>query len=250
MESVPADTAIIYGLDANHPEVGECRGIMAGFASLIDVVDMKSISLEKTIDAFKNDRQIKEKTVRFIKMSGVYIDSIEYMDGPETACLDDCLKLYTTYNGIRTQAVKAESSNTLNLIALASYITDAIDNGRTLVIDHFGEGVHISLLRELAGLFISDTDYRGQLIFTTQNIMMMDIRHLFRRDQIWFADRKNDDADIYPLADFSSLCNEIHSEYELLYEYQAGCFDAIPDPGYLYLDDGMGEEAWYKNRHL
>ncbi|MCD8285971.1 MAG: ATP-binding protein [Clostridia bacterium] len=258
IENMSGDVILIYGLDGKtYPAVRECRDILTGFASLIDVVNLDNISVDKTIEAFKYNKPIKEKVLRLIKMSDAYIDDFRYID--ESADIqyrmlpgdlrnlhnapgvnrDDYYKLYSYYNGVPKQIMLTGSNGTKKLVALASYMIDALDNGKILVVDEMESSLHISLIKDLVVLFNLESNYNGQLIFTTQNILMMDCKNLFRKDQIWFVDRTREKSDVYPLSDFTSSHNKIRSESELLDKYLSGYFDAIPNSFYLDLNDDI-----------
>ncbi|MCD8295150.1 MAG: ATP-binding protein [Clostridia bacterium] len=271
---VSDDAIFIYCLhDDNDSFLRECKDILVGFASSIDVVNLDDISLDKTIKIFKYNKPIKERVLRLIKMSGLYIDDFKYMDesadvqhqmtpgnyaikyrhdvagdlkyglDTEEVSRDDYKRLYAYYDGVREQIALTGSAGTKKLIALASYIIDSLDNGRVLVVDEMDSSLHITLIRALVTLFNCDSNYSGQLIFTLHNIMMMDCRTMFRKDQICFVNRNRNDVSIYSLADFTSLNDKIRSESDLLEKYLSGFFNAIPDTDYLDLDDDIPESG-------
>jgi len=64
----------------------------------------------------------------------------------------------------------------------------------------------------------------AQLIFTTHDTSLLDAPDLFRRDQVWFVERRPDQSSsLYPLLDFSPRKNEA-----LERGYLQGRYGALP----------------------
>ena len=104
-----------------------------------------------------------------------------------------------------------ESHGTRNLLFLAGPVLDILSKGRTLVIDELDTSLHSLLVRELVRLFHRPDLNTGhaQLIFTTHDTSLLDAYGLFRRDQVWFVEKKKDySSDIYSLLEFSPRKNE------------------------------------------
>jgi predicted ATPase len=120
----------------------------------------------------------------------------------------------------------AESGGTRNLLFLAGPILDILNKGVTLVIDELDASLHPHLVQALVHLFHrTDTNTGGaQLIFTTHNTSLLDAYGLFRRDQIWFVEKKADQSStLYGLLDFSPRKNEA-----LERAYLQGRYGAVP----------------------
>ncbi len=106
-------------------------------------------------------------------------------------------------------------------------IAKALDEGRAVFIDEFGADLHPMLTRWIVGLFNTDANTNGaQLIVNTHDISLMDIKDLFRRDQIWFSnkDRKDGSCEIYSLSDFKGVLKDS----DVRQEYLMGRYDALP----------------------
>lgn len=104
-----------------------------------------------------------------------------------------------------------ESSGTRNLLFLAGPVLDVLRRGVTLVIDELDTSLHTLLVRELVRLFHRpEINTRGaQLIFTTHDASLLDAYGLFRRDQVWFVEKKKDQSsELYGLMEFSPRKNE------------------------------------------
>lgn len=120
-----------------------------------------------------------------------------------------------------------ESSGTKCMFGLVSPMIDALEKGKLLVMDELGAHMHPSLTRWIVKQFSSENNPNGaQLIANTHDISLMDISELFRRDQIWFAnkDRSNGSSELYCLSDFEG----IRKDTDVMKAYLLGRFDAIP----------------------
>jgi len=105
-----------------------------------------------------------------------------------------------------------ESSGTRNLLFLTGPILDILQKGLTLIVDELDTSLHTLLVQELVRLFHrSEINVgRAQLIFTTHDTALLDAYGLFRRDQIWFVEKRIDQSSsLYPLLEFSPRKNEV-----------------------------------------
>ena len=116
-----------------------------------------------------------------------------------------------------------ESMGTRNLLFLTGPVLDILDKGMVLVVDELDSSLHPLLVRRLVELFQNPVlNKKGaQLIFTTHDTSLMD-PDLFRRDQIWFVEKDQDQASrLYPLSDFSPRKNEALERGYLMGRYGA-----------------------------
>jgi hypothetical protein len=95
-----------------------------------------------------------------------------------------------------------ESSGLKRYFSLLGYFLNALDNGQVLFVNELDTSLHPILVTTIVKWFNSTlkTNY-AQLIFTTHNLMIMD-NTIMRRDQIWFADKKNNATQLYFLSEF------------------------------------------------
>ncbi|MEJ0051581.1 MAG: ATP-binding protein [Methylovirgula sp.] len=103
-----------------------------------------------------------------------------------------------------------ESEGTRKLFALAGPLFDIIEQGKVLVVDELDRSLHALLVRQLIGIFQNpDLNQNGaQLIFTTHDTSLLE-GDLLRRDQIWFAEKdENQSSQLHPLSDFSPRKSE------------------------------------------
>ncbi len=104
-----------------------------------------------------------------------------------------------------------ESSGTRNLLFFAGPVLDILKKGLTLIIDELDTSLHTLLVRELVRLFHQPEINIGnaQLIFTTHDTSLLDAHGLFRRDQIWLAEKDRMQAtSLVALSEFSPRKNE------------------------------------------
>lgn len=119
-----------------------------------------------------------------------------------------------------------ESSGTRNLLFLAGPVLDILKQGLTLLVDELDTSLHAHLVQSLVRLFHRPEVNTGgaQLIFTTHDTSLLDAYGLFRRDQVWFVEKKKDQSsELFGLLDFSPRKNEA-----LERGYLQGRYGAVP----------------------
>lgn len=125
-----------------------------------------------------------------------------------------------------------ESDGTRKLFALAGPLADTLKNGKTMVIDELDARLHPLITREIIALFNSNktNPHNAQLIFTTHDTNLLSNR-LFRRDQIWFAEKNRQGAtDLYSLAEFKlpKDGSMVRNDATFENDYFRGRYGAIP----------------------
>ena len=82
-------------------------------------------------------------------------------------------------------------------------------------------------------LFNNDLNSKAQLIFSTHDLLLMDLKTMFRKDQIYLTNINNETNDSYVihLSDISSRDeNGIRGDEDIIQYYLHGKFGAIPSP--------------------
>lgn len=118
---------------------------------------------------------------------------------------------HVTENGKAVFDLADESNGTRNLLFLAGPVLDILNKGLTLVVDELDTSLHTHLVRALVRMFHRPEVNTGgaQLVFTTHDTSLLDAYGLFRRDQIWFVEKKKDQStELYSLLEFSPRKNE------------------------------------------
>ncbi len=118
----------------------------------------------------------------------------------------------------------AGSEGTRALFALAGPLTDALDQGATLVVDDLDRNLHPLVARRLVGLFHDPaTNPRpAQLIFTCHDATLLADRQL-HPDQVWLIDRSGGASELVALSDY-----DIRDGEALMKGYLAGRYGALP----------------------
>ena len=123
--------------------------------------------------------------------------------------------------------ISMESNGTVEMFSIMGPISSALKNGGTVIVDEFGSDLHPLLTRWLVGLFNTEANTEGaQLIVNTHDISLLDIRELFRRDQIWFTSKNRDNGEsiLYCLAQIKG----VRKKSDIRDDYLMGRFSAVP----------------------
>lgn len=143
---------------------------------------------------------------------------------------------HATDHGKAIFELSDESNGTRNLLFLTGPVLDVLSRGLTLVIDELDTSLHTLLVRKLVQLF-HDPELNAagaQLIFATHDTSLLSAPDLFRRDQIWFVEKKSDQAStLYGLSDFSPRKTEA-----LERGYLMGRYGGVP-----FLEPLLGEKS-------
>jgi len=256
LEIVSNDNILIYSINTSkYPIIEEYKNMFRQFAEKIDIIDMNNIPIDKTIQVLKNNEKIKEKTIELIKLADLDIDDYKYYNSktpdelssngsagsPNEFVLkyiispDDMYRLTSIHRGKAVQSISFDSTGTKKIVAAASYIIDALYNGKTLVVDELDSSIHFKLTRAIVSLFNNELNKNAQLIFTAHDVTLLDCKKLFRKDQIWFASKNKNEEFLYSLNDFNSQEDKVRSECNLIEKYNSGILGSLPDPDLISL---------------
>ncbi len=250
MRSIAINNILIYTINTEKFEIlGAYKDIFLKCANSIEIVELYNIPIDKTIQLLKDKKADKEKIVELIKKADIDIDDFEYvkpnirnfpilqpnMNVPNENTFYnqisqlDIYYLMSTHRGIKVPSLLFDSTGTKKVVALASYIIEALEEGKTLVVDELDSSLHFKLTRAIVSLFNNIKNTKGQLIFTVQDITLLDCKTLFRKDQIWFASKEDDKVRLYSLDDYTAE-EGVRAESDLTEQYKKGMFGAIPEP--------------------
>ena len=141
----------------------------------------------------------------------------------------------------------SESLGIQKAFALAGPIIDTLNTGAVLFIDELDSRLHPIFTRQIVKLFNSSktNPYNAQLIFNTHDTNLLSYKvynentgrdeYMFRRDQIYFAEKDNVEAThIYSLIEFKKENNQkIRNDASFEKDYLNGIYGAIPFIGDL-----------------
>ncbi len=123
-----------------------------------------------------------------------------------------------------------ESDGTRKLFSLAGPIIETLTLGNVLIIDEFDARLHPLISREIITLFNSNetNSKNAQFIFTTHDTNLL-TNKLFRRDQIWFAEKdKTEATHLHSLAEY-----KVRNDASFENDYIQGRYGAVPFIGDL-----------------
>ena len=246
---VSKNSLLCYVIDTTKFErINEMKQILVGFAEKIDIINMNNIPMQHTIELMKNKNQLQEKIVDFIKNADLYMDNFEYVDmdkiqikmdeddeKPEEKVLDipdqimDQIRLVSTYKGVHVPSMIFDSTGTKKIAAMASYVIEALEQGRILVVDELDSSIHFKLTRAIVAMFNNELNTNAQMIFTVHDINLMDCKRMFRKEQIWFVHKDADGVYVYSLAEFTAQ-QGVRDTTDIMEKYRKGALGALPDP--------------------
>lgn len=221
------------------------RPVFDWFANRLVIFNEQSpLSPQFSVQMLKQEAQ-RKAICEFLRAADISIADIEvatkqamvhtiHLDLPtgkreETAseqAVDEVRFHHVTEHGKAVFDLMDESSGTRNLLFLTGPILDILNKGLTLVVDELDTSLHTLLVQALVRLFHRPEVNIGgaQLILTTHDTSLLDAYGLFRRDQIWFVEKRPDQSSsLYPLLDFSPRKNEA-----LERGYLQGRYGALP----------------------
>ena len=209
---------------------------------------MNNIPIKHTIELMKNQNQLQEKVVGFIRNADLYMDNFEYVsmdkiklkaedegEKPEEKVLElpetimDQIRLVSTYKGVAVPSMLFDSTGTKKIAALASYVIEGLEQGRILVVDELDSSIHFKLTRAIVAMFNNELNTSAQMIFTVHDINLMDCKKMFRKEQIWFVHKDKDGVYVYSLADFTAQ-QGVRDTTDVMEKYRKGALGALPDP--------------------
>lgn len=137
--------------------------------------------------------------------------------------------LHKSSNSNEAVALKfeEEAAGTRKLFSLAAFWLQAIKDGRILIIDELNNSLHPNLAKFLIRRFHDKGINKNgaQLVFTGHDTFLLDLE-IFRRDQIWFAEKTSEqNTELYSLAEYSPRKSESIEK-----GYLKGRYGAVPYP--------------------
>jgi len=239
---------LIYLIDSSKfPRLKSIKETIIRFAKKIEIIDMNQPPIANTISILKNHSRLEKKVVDFIKNADLYLDDFKYDENAEFVIskekknmlaerMDntsnyriDYLKLISVYKGVSVPSAVFDSIGTKKIVSIAGYVIDAIENDKILVIDELDSSLHYKMTRAIVSMFNNELNEKAQLIFTAHDINLMDLKKLFRKEQIAFLSKEEDEILLYRLSDFTAL-EGIRNETDIIEKYKKGVLGAVPKP--------------------
>ena len=233
--------------------LAKVRRTLRNFANSIVIIDMNNIPILKTISAIKNHTKDEEKIKDFIRQADLDLEDITYSEDMKLQVdpmnppihpaeeilirqsLEDQLRLTSVYHGIKVRSFQYDSTGTKKIIAIASYIIEALRTNKILVIDELDSSLHFKLTRAIVNLFNNEKNGKAQLIFTLHDISLLDCKKLFRKEQIWFVNKDDKGADLYSLSKFTAADDGVRDTSDIIEKYKKGFLASLPEPNLLHI---------------
>jgi len=217
-----------------------------------------------TITCFENDLY-KEEIVEFIKRLDLGINNIEVETiEPDSSTIPNNFPEKFKENYIRSLSRKSvttfhwkydqdggktpelfdldvhESEGTKRLFALAGLLIDTLKKGKILFVDEFDSSIHPLITCAIIDLFNSkETNPKNaQIVFITHDTNLLSHK-MFRRDQIWFAEKdEQGSTHLYSLVEYKIPSEEksfkkVRNDASFEDNYIHGKYGAIPFIGNL-----------------
>lgn len=253
MRVASKNNILIYLVDSEEfPCLKAIKDTIISFASKIDIVDMNNIPIKKTIDMLKKSDSSQKKIANFVINADLSLEDFRYLNDEElkmalrkqdsedikpqesvlnsSAPLAEMLHLASVYKGILVPSMIFDSTGTKKMAALASYVIDALENGRILIVDELDNSLHFRLTRAILALFNNELNKNAQMIATVHDVSLLDCQKLFRKEQIWFTYKDKENVYLYSLSAFTAEKDGIRDTTNLIEKYRKGMFGALPNP--------------------
>ncbi len=218
-------------LDKDHPGYAKLSEMLNAFDTGVEDLDLIDVPL----DRIKLPEHIK--SVLFEKVDTTYPMIYWSSEGElirfsmEKGVLV-AKKTVTRHRDVKgdfvTFELGRESDGTrriLELLPLIAWLSESQSDG-VLAIDELDRRLHSLVTRKFIEMFLGQChgDHRGQLIFTTHDLLLMD-QDLLRRDEMWVTERdRSGVSKLFSFSDFRGL----RYDKDLRKSYLQGRFGGIP----------------------
>jgi len=144
-------------------------------------------------------------------------------------------------NSVQFDFKTDESQGTQRFFALAGPLLSALSDAKFIVVDELDASMHPLLTRRLLEIFQNSDPARdgAQMLFTTHDSSLLD-QDLFRRDQIWLAEKCDGASTFFSLADIKP---PIRNTESFLRNYLVGRYGGTPHLGRAFDDLIAGSKA-------
>ncbi len=242
---------------AIHLNSEQLKPVYDWFDKVLRITGVGGWSPKYTIELCKQSKH-KESILEFLRMADMDIEDIEIEDNTYNrnkaahsgtissafAALSEGRKLLNVKMWHKDNSgnkvalnLEDESDGTQKLFAFIGPWLDSLEKGHVLLIDELHDNFHPLMVKFLVDLFHSNITNKSnaQLIFTTHETSILS-QDVFRRDQIWFCEKKNKATELYSLVEFKAR----KGVTDLEKAYLSGRYGALPYFKNITLE--MGQE--------
>lgn len=247
--------------DEDNEEMKQAKKDYLEFANSLLFLKMDGpVDITKTLSLIQNDPKANRFVKEFVKNCDLHISDFGFdehivsdtdideqlrnaMNNP--LFIKESLKLYSKHNGYRVPSVFFDSVGTLKIVALSGYIYDALHKGKILIVDEIDSSLHHILTKSIVAMFSNMLNTKAQLLFTTHDVLLLDLKEMFRKDQIWLVDILNSSSSkVSRLSEYTSRGeNGIRGDEDITEYYLKGQFGSIPTPDlFASLEEATSDE--------
>ena len=192
-------------------------------------LDYNTCYTEEVLENLINEEN-KDIAVRFLNAAGIPIEGLRIEESED----HNHRRIWLTHS-VEGKAyellLSKESAGTRKLLSLAVLLSSTLKRGSLMAADELDAKLHPKLLRFVVKLFTDpESNPNGaQLVFTCQDVTIMR-NDVFRRDEIWFAERDADQASsLWSLSDMREPNgNPVNKNAAFDKQYLAGRYGADP----------------------
>lgn len=240
---------IFMMLSLKDTKLEEVQRDYISFANSIKMINMElPIEINKTLSLLQKDPKANRFITSFAKNCDLNIQDFGYSSDVvsdvdiskkvskyfnDDIAVKEILKIWSKHHNHVVPSVLFDSVGTRKIIALAGYIYDLITNGGVLLIDELDSSLHHTIIRAIIALFNNMLNEKAQLVFSTHDALTMDLRKLFRKDQIFLTDiDDNGDNVLIHLSEKFTARDEngIRGNEDITEYYLKGRFGGVPSP--------------------
>ena len=207
------------------------------YSELIIESTIKGLNIElRYSNRLIEDDEFRKKVVNYVQKVDLGIDDIiieeEMIKTSDTNEMEKIPVLKTLHNiydeknkvvDTKKFELSYESSGTLRFISFIQQILEIIETGGVFIVDELSSRLHPILTKFIVELFTSSDNKKGQLIFVTHDVSLMN-KDQFRRDEIGLVDKnEKGESKFYTLYDL-----EVRKDASYNKDYFRGKYGAIP----------------------
>ena len=245
----PAFPFMMVFNNLSDPTIDQAKADYLRFAqSLTSIYMDQPLNISETIRLMESDPKAKEFIRQFVLNCDLHVDDFGFADDvvsdvdateelqiamSNPALSKETLKFYSCHNGFRVPSLLFDSVGTQKLVALAGYIYAALKDGKVLIVDEIDSSLHHIITNSIVAMFSNILNVKSQLVFTTHDVLLLDLKELFRKDQIYLVDVKDrSSSEIIRMSDrFTARAeNGIRGDEDITGYYLKGQFGGIPTP--------------------
>ncbi|HOD18081.1 MAG TPA: ATP-binding protein [Candidatus Cloacimonadota bacterium] len=189
------------------------------------------ISQMQKADFIINGINVKKEEVAFAKIPFVILeDTIRNKNTklPDKMEQISIILSHKVSDGEFSLELKEQSEGTIRFLELCGLLCWIQQNNKVIPIDEIERSMHEDLITYFIETYLSFAQ-ASQIIFTSQNSTILDMKEIIRRDTIWITDRlENGGTELTRLTDYP-----VKKEHSIGNLYRKGLIGGKPDTGII-----------------